>query len=110
MTVSVVQSVDEIAASKRVSPLLPKTSSSSSCRSEEHTSELQSLMRTSYALFCLKKKNSSQPQAQKTVNKTNHSTGARPRQLQRIHHETYHLRQVQNTTSTKNATNTNHQT
>src|SRR3546814_6482190 len=25
-------------------------------RSEEHTSELQSLMRTSYALFCLKKK------------------------------------------------------
>src|SRR3546814_5350397 len=27
-----------------------------SCRSEEHTSELQSLMRTSYAVFCLKKK------------------------------------------------------
>src|SRR3546814_10897296 len=27
------------------------------CRSEEHTSELQSLMRTSYAVFCLKKKN-----------------------------------------------------
>src|SRR3546814_7165222 len=27
-------------------------------RSEEHTSELQSLMRTSYAVFCLKKKNS----------------------------------------------------
>src|SRR3546814_2593331 len=26
------------------------------CRSEEHTSELQSLMRTSYAAFCLKKK------------------------------------------------------
>src|SRR3546814_1926713 len=26
------------------------------CRSEEHTSELQSLMRTSYAVFCLKKK------------------------------------------------------
>src|SRR3546814_3275675 len=31
-------------------------------RSEEHTSELQSLMRISYAVFCLKKKN----------NKTNH--------------------------------------
>src|SRR3546814_4832474 len=34
--------------------------STSSCpeepRSEEHTSELQSLMRTSYAVFCLKKK------------------------------------------------------
>src|SRR3546814_3964409 len=27
------------------------------CRSEEHTSELQSLMRTSYALFSFKKKN-----------------------------------------------------
>src|SRR3546814_9973703 len=26
-------------------------------RSEEHTSELQSLLRTSYAVFCLKKKN-----------------------------------------------------
>src|SRR3546814_2867191 len=29
-----------------------------SCRSEEHTSELQSLMRISYAVFCLKKKTS----------------------------------------------------
>src|SRR3546814_7878068 len=28
-------------------------------RSEEHTSELQSLMRISYAVFCLKKKNAS---------------------------------------------------
>src|SRR3546814_8113897 len=28
-------------------------------RSEEHTSELQSLMRISYAVFCLKKKNPS---------------------------------------------------
>src|SRR3546814_4746766 len=30
-----------------------------SFRSEEHTSELQSLMRISYAVFCLKKKNES---------------------------------------------------
>src|SRR3546814_5509668 len=29
---------------------------SSGARSEEHTSELQSLMRISYAVFCLKKK------------------------------------------------------
>src|SRR3546814_2336006 len=29
-------------------------------RSEEHTSELQSLMRSSYAVFCLKKKNKQQ--------------------------------------------------
>src|SRR3546814_1643933 len=31
---------------------------SSASRSEEHTSELQSLMRISYAVFCLKKKKS----------------------------------------------------
>src|SRR3546814_1607999 len=29
----------------------------SAARSEEHTSELQSLMRSSYAVFCLQKKN-----------------------------------------------------
>src|SRR3546814_482069 len=34
------------------------------CRSEEHTSELQSLMRISYAVFCWKKKNT-------TLNQTN---------------------------------------
>src|SRR3546814_7712221 len=33
-----------------------ETSTKSQARSEEHTSELQSLMRTSYAVFCLKKK------------------------------------------------------
>src|SRR3546814_10727481 len=31
-------------------------------RSEEHTSELQSLMRNSYAVFCLKKKNTHKKQ------------------------------------------------
>src|SRR3546814_2081275 len=31
-------------------------------RSEEHTSELQSLMRISYAVFCLKKKNNQKKQ------------------------------------------------
>src|SRR3546814_9640071 len=36
-------------------------------RSEEHTSELQSLMRISYAVFCLKKKNTQQ---KKIVTKT----------------------------------------
>src|SRR3546814_5004383 len=30
-------------------------------RSEEHTSELQSLMRISYAVFCLQKKNTQEP-------------------------------------------------
>src|SRR3546814_1361771 len=33
-----------------------KLERSLTCRSEEHTSELQSLMRISYAVFCLKKK------------------------------------------------------
>src|SRR3546814_9673406 len=33
----------------------PNSSPSASSRSEEHTSELQSLMRISYAVFCLKK-------------------------------------------------------
>src|SRR3546814_1387042 len=34
----------------------PETSLTTNARSEEHTSELQSLMRISYAVFCLKKK------------------------------------------------------
>src|SRR3546814_633799 len=38
----------------------------SSIRSEEHTSELQSLMRISYAVFCLKQKKLTQVQKQKT--------------------------------------------
>src|SRR3546814_6218534 len=39
-------------------------------RSEEHTSELQSLMRISYAVFCLKKKNTNMT---KHVQNTTHS-------------------------------------
>src|SRR3546814_8374751 len=38
-------------------------------RSEEHTSELQSLMRISYAVFCLKKKNYLQPILKHIVSK-----------------------------------------
>src|SRR3546814_4667570 len=34
----------------------PRSRSAATARSEEHTSELQSLMRISYAVFCLKKK------------------------------------------------------
>src|SRR3546814_1608545 len=37
-------------------------------RSEEHTSELQSLMRISYAVFCLKKKNKKNKTLRKTQN------------------------------------------
>src|SRR3546814_4446678 len=39
-----------------VSESATQVGSSTSARSEEHTSELQSLMRISYAVFCLKKK------------------------------------------------------
>src|SRR3546814_7559850 len=38
------------------SGLLAEAPAASALRSEEHTSELQSLMRISYAVFCLKKK------------------------------------------------------
>src|SRR3546814_7722232 len=37
-------------------------------RSEEHTSELQSLMRISYAVFCLKKKNTNYTKNTNTAN------------------------------------------
>src|SRR3546814_7459706 len=36
-------------------------------RSEEHTSELQSLMRTSYAVFCLKKKHTQTNMTQRVL-------------------------------------------
>src|SRR3546814_8731382 len=36
---------------------VPRLAREAGERSEEHTSELQSLMRISYAVFCLKKKN-----------------------------------------------------
>src|SRR3546814_5708505 len=35
---------------------MPMQHGNLACRSEEHTSELQSLMRISYAVFCFKKK------------------------------------------------------
>src|SRR3546814_3647596 len=65
------QGVNEIAADPRqralddgrvvvagLAPPLP--------RSEEHTSELQSLMRISYAVFCLKKKKTTQHKSDQT--------------------------------------------
>src|SRR3546814_5612240 len=38
-------------------PFMAGSGNLTAARSEEHTSELQSLMRISYAVFCLKKKN-----------------------------------------------------
>src|SRR3546814_5262315 len=37
-------------------------------RSEEHTSELQSLMRISYAVFCLKKKKQTKQKKKENIN------------------------------------------
>src|SRR3546814_17465063 len=45
-------------------------------RSEEHTSELQSLMRISYAVFCLKKKK--KKIKTKNINKTNDKPSQQP--------------------------------
>src|SRR3546814_4423337 len=51
-------------------------------RSEEHTSELQSLMRISYAVFCLKKKNQKKThQAMNTTIKSHKCT-----YIRHIHH------------------------
>src|SRR3546814_1381467 len=54
---------DEAAAPPRpgMAELCPVIDASGG-RSEEHTSELQSLMRISYAVFCLKKKNTNTTQ------------------------------------------------
>src|SRR3546814_10377638 len=49
---------------KKVSDLI-KRGGASDRRSEEHTSELQSLMRISYAVFCLKKKKQNTNKMQK---------------------------------------------
>src|SRR3546814_1594097 len=46
-------------AKDRIRRLTARSWSVSMPRSEEHTSELQSLMRISYAVFCLKKKTKS---------------------------------------------------
>src|SRR3546814_8350894 len=44
------------AGSTKHAPIPPSSPSTAPFRSEEHTSELRSLMRNSYAVFCLKKK------------------------------------------------------
>src|SRR3546814_8877210 len=53
-------------------------------RSEEHTSELQSLMRISYAVFCLKKKNKNK-NLQQQISTCNHKTPSTHPQHQHQH-------------------------
>src|SRR3546814_8401738 len=48
-------------------------------RSEEHTSELQSLMRISYAVFCLKKKKTKKQKHERTKNNAKHNRRATQR-------------------------------
>src|SRR3546814_10252445 len=48
----------------------PSHPSSPKARSEEHTSELQSLMRISYAVFCLKKHTSKNANTEETEDNT----------------------------------------
>src|SRR3546814_6373222 len=60
MTLSADRVSDGVGLTDRASQVLDK-------RSEEHTSELQSLMRISYAVFCLKKKKRSKHSTYTTV-------------------------------------------
>src|SRR3546814_10458628 len=62
------QGVDRRDAKQEADDRIGGRSASLAQRSEEHTSELQSLMRHSYAVFCLHKKNS------KHTNKQPHIT------------------------------------
>src|SRR3546814_4817958 len=55
--VAVPQTSDRTAVSAARADYETQVRRARSKRSEEHTSELQSLMRISYAVFCLKKKN-----------------------------------------------------
>src|SRR3546814_8890212 len=53
---------------------LPEMTGPPAARSEEHTSELQSLMRISYAVFCLKKKINNTYALDATVSSTTTTT------------------------------------
>src|SRR3546814_3715550 len=57
-------------------------------RSEEHTSELQSLMRISYAVFCLKKKK-----------KKNHNTNPREKRTRKQPTQHYNNQTITSTNS-----------
>src|SRR3546814_9505970 len=58
-------------------PAMPPPSRAS-LRSEEHTSELQSLMRISYAVFCLKKKTYTHTATDHPSSRRSHPTAVHP--------------------------------
>src|SRR3546814_4012228 len=61
-----------ISGSRASSASVQATSRAPVSRSEEHTSELQSLMRISYAVFCLKKKKTKTTQLNSTTTNKRH--------------------------------------
>src|SRR3546814_7789375 len=65
--IALVRSLANANSRSRSSRHSPSTSSTEACRSEEHTSELQSLMRISYAVFCLKKKKNKTSKESNTI-------------------------------------------
>src|SRR3546814_9808117 len=66
VTFTVIPGVDN--TDYRVDLRVPGIAPGAAPRSEEHTSELQSLMRISYAVFCLKKKTLSTTQPNPEIN------------------------------------------
>src|SRR3546814_7668932 len=75
VAVMLLQRSDHSAGMSNILPACPfapwTTSVGHKWRSEEHTSELQSLTRTSYAVFCLKKNNNITDTTNNTVSQTN---------------------------------------
>src|SRR3546814_8073094 len=59
---------------EQVGVMLAQHAGTGARRSEEHTSELQSLMRISYAVFCLKKKSAKTPSDYSLIKHTDRTT------------------------------------
>src|SRR3546814_6334671 len=76
----------ERAANARTGAAIPGTTGSL-WRSEEHTSELQSLMRISYAVFCLKKKKKNK--RKKETQKDNKTVKYAKQQIHIVHTNQY---------------------
>src|SRR3546814_8460325 len=79
---------------------IPRRSFVHNQRSEEHTSELQSLMRISYAVFCLKKKK--QEKKQNTYITTN-STKYNSTKQHNIHNTTRQIQHLYNNTQLRSS-------
>src|SRR3546814_9725157 len=73
-------SVGKTVPCPRVAKLTTFATIAQQLRSEEHTSELQSLMRISYAVFCLKKKRNQKHEP----NLTNNTITAKPQYANKI--------------------------